>query len=128
MDAEQTVYHPDPVALPSDRAWIDPPLIGRCLYLQPTDIEFVAASVIQVAKPNPYRWAIGFAPAQSAPSSLFVAPWSDFAFAPGWTVAAGNPLWFRLPDFGPMVMAGWSGSAGGTGFFRLLEIIRITGG
>lgn len=124
MDANPTIYYPGPIALPSDRAWFDPALIGRSLYVQKTDIIVPMAGVVAVAIANPYRWAVGLCLAPGSGTGASAAPWSDL-FSGGLIVLALDRLdWYYLPKFGPLATGPWYATGGAGSVVRVTEIIR----
>lgn len=110
--------------VPSDRVWIDPPLVARTLYTQYTRLERTGAGVGSVAGLNVLRWAIGFAVQVGAGDNPGVAPWSDTTISVGWRVVEGTPQWFDLTRYGPMVTGEWYLSSGGPVVLQMIEIIR----
>ena len=116
------------VAIPSDRAWLDPFLIARNLYAVTTDVETIADSSALLAKPDPYRWAVGFTLAVAA-GSPSVSPWPQPPpGAGGWQLDSGVNHWFDLVTYGPLVQLGWYSSHTSASIIRVIEIIRTAPG
>lgn len=117
---------PSVLWMPSDRAWMDPPLVGRQLYTQPSIVTLGSTDAEPLARPNPMRWAIYFSVGSGVGGSPVVAPWSDIQGAGGWTVDPGVPVRFTLTLDASAVMAGWYGRGMAGTPIRVFEIIRQT--
>lgn len=113
-----------PVAVPSDRCWFDPPLILSNLYFSTRTIILAAATETVIAPNNPYRWAIGFVSQVFGGDRPVCAPYANAAVLGGWPTTPDVPLWFRMPDFGPLVMSQWSATCAGGGYVVVIEVIR----
>lgn len=120
-------FYPGPIALPSDRAWLDPGLVSRSLFVRVTAV--AAGGTRRIAELNADRWAVGFVMAPGSSGGVVVAPWSDVTNAQGWSLSALAPLWFKLFDYGPLVTGEWwaAGTDAVTGSVRLVEVIRRRG-
>lgn len=117
-----------PFAVPSDRLWFDPAVVGRNLYVRPTDVVVPFSGVELVAPANPYRWAVGFTLAPTSGVGCSVSPWTD-ADAGGLYQLAHNRLdWLNTFTFGPLVAGPWYATGGAGSIVRVLEVIRIAKG
>lgn len=122
------VYYPGPLALPSDRAWLDPALVGRNLYVRLTDVVVPASGVVPVAVPNPYRWAVGLTLAPASGAGAHAAPWGDVTSADGIALDILRLDWYDLRRYGPLVCGGWFAAGGAGSVVRAIEVIRRTEG
>lgn len=112
------------VGIPSDRAWIDPALIARNLYVQTSDWVSGGSGNELIATLNIYRWAIYFTAGPAFAGAIKVCPWSDGFTVPGWTVTAGTFLRFTTTLDGPLVSGEWYGVGLPGESLRVVEIIR----
>lgn len=110
--------------MPSDRAWLDPLLVGRQLYTRPTTLELQPGVAAILAPADPQRWGLVVARATNLADPVLLAPWSDVESMGGWQNAIGLPFFASLPLYGPIVMAEWWGYIVGGGSVRVLEVIR----
>lgn len=124
MDQAENVYDPGPVALPSDRAWLDPVLIGRNLIARTTDVAVSAVVPTRVAELNAARWAVGFTVAPGAGSGAWLSPWSDTTTGGVFELLQTSLHWFRVPKYGPLVMGEWWAIGGAGAVCRVVEILR----
>lgn len=110
--------------MPSDRAWLDPPLVMRQLYTQFTEVDTDALVSVRAAGYNVLRWGIGFShvvyggTVQFSPVPLLIGEGS------GWQLAQFQVLWFSLPLHGPLVMGEWYMSVTSASRIRVYEAIR----
>lgn len=113
-----------PVAVPSDRNWFDPPLIARNLYTRSTRLTVAGDSVQPLAPANPYRWALWFW--LLAEDEVVIAPFPNILFNNGIALDVQQPLYYSLPDYGPLVTGEWFAFASGPEVvdIMLVEVIR----
>lgn len=113
-----------PPVMGSDRIWFDPLLIGAATQQQFSTVTFAGIGVQQVAPANARRWAIGFFQS-TAPQAIVASPWPDVAtFSFGSLQIGANALWFKLFDYGPLILNGWWISAPGATTVRVVELLR----
>lgn len=117
-----------PIAVPSDRAWLDPLLIGRNLYYVYSDVSFNAGAKTKLAANNPMRWAVGFAITISTGTDYQVAPWSDVNSYSGRSVSKNSLVWYDFMSYGPLVQSEWWAIASFNTTARIIEVVRRAGG
>lgn len=117
---------PVPLWLPSDRAWLDPRLVARNLYVQITDVTLAMGAVSPLLPINYDRWAVGFVIGPGMGTTFKVGPWSDVSDNTGWGILSASPVWFKQIDYGPLIGSSWFGFASSAGVARVVEIIRLT--
>lgn len=122
MGGDLPVYYP--FAVPSDRLWFDPAVVGRNLYYQIREVTYTGDGRLQLADANPMRWGILFDASTDTGTPYNVYPGAFPAGDSGYRVRADSPLWFNLFTHGPLPMAPWFGNVPGPGPYRVLEVIR----
>lgn len=114
-----------PAVLGSDRIWFDPVLIGNACSVQYSNAVFAGLGTQQVAPANARRWAIGFFQG-TAPQSIVCAPWPDVGTFSFQAVSLGSSiLWFKLFDYGPLILNSWFINAPGATTVRVVELLRL---
>lgn len=123
-DIPLTLPDPEVIAVPSDRLWFDPRLQGAACSVQMSTVVFAGLGTLPAAPANPRRWAIGFFQG-TAPQSIICAPWPDVATFSFQAIAIGSALlWFKLFDYGPLILNSWWINAPGATTVRVVELIR----
>lgn len=113
-----------PVVIPSDRAWLDPTLVARNLYVQTSVVDLDTLVPIPLAGLNVLRWAIGFIPGPAATEGCRVAPWGDSLGTSGVLMTPGVLLWYTLPLYGPLATGEWWGWGMPGTQVRVVQVIR----
>ena len=121
-------FDPGPIALPSDRAWLDPALVGRQLYYKTTDVPIDPAGVTTIATPNPYRWGLLILLAPSSGLGARFLPFPDVTNAAGQQLDNETIYWYNVFTNGPIVCGAWYAAGGAGSIARVVETIRRSGG
>jgi hypothetical protein len=108
------------IAIPSDRAWIDPRLIAAVCELTISDVTMDGIGSVPLATADPGRIAIGF----SCPAVCTVGPWSDLSVIPFEQLPGNSTRFYSLRDYLNTVQLNWFGFAGAGTVIRVIEIRR----
>jgi hypothetical protein len=124
MSALPPVPVAPPVAIPSDRAWLDPRLVNAILAPRYSTLVLSFNVITPLVVPNPNRWGVGFFKLSGATLEQW-APWPDLNVA-SWpySTAQYQNLWYTLPELGSLVCSGWWGRSSTGATVRVVELIR----
>lgn len=123
MDDAKTVL--TPFAVPSDRLWFDPAVIGQNLIVNPSDVAVDPAAVTPLVPANPYRWALGVMLAPGSGVGARASPFADMDGGCGYILSADRLEWFVLTTYGPLVSLPWFAFGGAGSVARVVEVIRV---
>lgn len=124
MTSPPKPFNPGPIAMPSDRAWLDPVLVGRILYTRTTTITAADGNPLLVAPNNINRWAVGFMLQSGGGFNGRIMPSPDVAVGLGFDLVAGELHWFELHKYGSLVMGEWWGVFSPLAVSAVFEVLR----
>lgn len=108
----QTLYRP---------TWADPGFLLATNDDTIRDVAVLSGNPVQLARPSPKRWAIGFVVPFNQGVDFVLGPYADVNVR-GWIPPnTGTLVWYSIFEYGTMVTRDWWCNTAGSTTVRVLE-------